>query len=112
MRHQPDIFACRHQQRPSGFFGGRAPVTTVILIANLIMFAISWMATAASVKAAASSILWGMGGEALYRLGESYPPAIFEGHEWYRLVTAMFLHGGLISHWLQHDGADGYRSGR
>ncbi|HXT76981.1 MAG TPA: rhomboid family intramembrane serine protease [Candidatus Eisenbacteria bacterium] len=80
----------------SKFFGGRAPVTTVILIANLIMFAISWMATAASGQGGGLSILWGLGGEALYRLGESYPPAIFFGHEWFRLVTAMFLHGGLI----------------
>jgi rhomboid protease GluP len=32
----------------------------------------------------------------LYRLGSTYPPAIFYGHEWWRLVTAVFLHGGLI----------------
>jgi len=41
-------------------------------------------------------ILWGMGGETMYRLGASFGPSIFGLHEWYRLVTAMFLHGGLI----------------
>jgi rhomboid protease GluP len=80
----------------SRFFGGRAPVTTVFLIANLVMFAVSWMATTASGQGGGFSILWGMGGESLYRLGESFPYAIFLMHQWYRLVTAMFLHGGLI----------------
>jgi len=80
----------------SEFFGGHAPVTTVVLIVNLIMFAVSWMATAAAGGGGGLSILWGMGGESLYRLGESSPYAIFIMHEWYRLVTAMFLHGGLI----------------
>jgi len=42
------------------------------------------------------SILWGMNGETLYRLGACFGPSIFAGHEWYRLITAMFLHGGLI----------------
>ena len=37
-----------------------------------------------------------MGGEAAYRLGASNPYSIFIMHEWYRLVTAMYLHGGLI----------------
>jgi rhomboid protease GluP len=37
-----------------------------------------------------------MGGEAAYRLGASNPYSIFLMHEWYRLVTAMYLHGGLI----------------
>ena len=80
----------------SGFFGGRAPVTTVLLIANLLMFAVSWMATASAGGGGGLSILWGMGGVPLYRLGESFPYAIFILHEWFRLVTAMFLHGGLI----------------
>jgi rhomboid protease GluP len=80
----------------SGFFGGRAPVTTALLIANILMFAVSWMATASAGAGGGLSILWGMGGEPLYRLGASFPYSIFFQHEWYRLVTAMFLHGGLI----------------
>jgi rhomboid protease GluP len=80
----------------SGFFSGRAPVTSVLLIVNLLMFAVSWMATASTGQGGGFSILWGMGGVPLYRLGSTYPPAIFFGHEWWRLVTAVFLHGGLI----------------
>src|SRR6516164_9381033 len=60
----------------AGVFGGRAPMTTGIVIVN--------------------AILCGMNGEILYRLGACFGPSIFVGHQWYRLVTAMFLHGGLI----------------
>jgi len=42
------------------------------------------------------TILWGLVGEPQYRLGASDPQAIFYGKEWWRLITAMFLHGGLI----------------
>jgi membrane associated rhomboid family serine protease len=80
----------------SGFFGGHAPMTTVVLIVNVVLFAVSWMATAATGQGGGLSILWGMGGEPLYRLGESVPYSIFILHQWYRLVTAQFLHGGLI----------------
>ena len=80
----------------SGVFGGRAPVTTVLLIVNILMFGVSWMATASAGQGGGLSILWGMGGEPLYRLGESFPYSIFILHQWFRLVTAMYLHGGLI----------------
>jgi rhomboid protease GluP len=81
----------------SGIFGEHeAPVTTALLIANILMFGISWMATAAAGGGGGLSILWGMGGETMYRLGASYWPPMFYDHEWWRLITAMFLHGGLI----------------
>lgn len=80
----------------SEFFGGHAPVTTGLLILNVIVFAAEIMGTMHAGKMGGLSILWGMDGETLYRLGACYGPAIFIGHEWYRLVTAMFLHGGLI----------------
>jgi membrane associated rhomboid family serine protease len=80
----------------SEFFGGHAPVTTAVLILNVIVFAAEVMGTMHAGKMGGLSILWGMDGETLYRLGACYGPSIFVGHEWYRLVTAMFLHGGLI----------------
>ena len=80
----------------SGIFAGPAPVTTALLVANLLMFGVEWMAAAGQGGGGGLSILWGMGGEATYRLGASYGPAIIFGHQWYRLVTAMFLHGGLL----------------
>jgi rhomboid protease GluP len=81
----------------SGIFGEHeAPVTTALLIANILLFGISWMATAAAGGGGGLSILWGMGGETMYRLGVSDWFPMFYGHEWWRLVTAMFLHGGLL----------------
>ena len=78
------------------FFGGHAPVTVAILILNIVFFAAELMGTMQTEQFKGLSILWGMNGETLYRLGACFGPSIYQGHEWYRLVTAMFLHGGLI----------------
>jgi len=81
----------------SALFGHRdAPVTSVLLIANLFMFGVTFLTLAVQGEAGGLRILWGMGGEASYRLGASFPYSIFFRHEWFRLITAMFLHGGLI----------------
>jgi rhomboid protease GluP len=80
----------------SGVFAGPAPVTTALLVANLLMFGVEWMAAAAQGGGGGLSILWGMGGETSYRLGMSAPYGIYVQHQWFRLITAMFLHGGLI----------------
>jgi len=81
----------------SGIFGEHeAPVTTALLIANFVMLGVSWMALTAAGKGGGLAILWGLSGETQYRLGASYGYSIFYMNEWWRLVTAMFLHGGLI----------------
>ncbi|MCU1239888.1 MAG: hypothetical protein JWO71_614 [Candidatus Acidoferrum typicum] len=80
----------------SGVFAGPAPVTTALLVVNLMMFGVEWMALAAEGGGGGLSILWGMGGAATYRLGLSAPYGIYVQHQWYRVITAMFLHGGLI----------------
>jgi membrane associated rhomboid family serine protease len=82
----------------SGVFGEHeAPVTTTLLVANMIMLGVSWMALAAAGGGGGLSILWGLSGVAQYRLGMSIPlPYLIVGHEWWRVVTAMFLHGGLL----------------
>src|SRR5437762_768543 len=81
----------------SGLFGEQeTPVTSALLVANILMFGISWVALANEGRGGGFRILWGMGGETVYRLGASHPFPVFVGHEWWRLVTAMFLHGGLI----------------
>jgi rhomboid protease GluP len=81
----------------SGIFGEHeAPVTSALLVANFVMLGVSWLAYAAVGKGGGLTILWGLAGEPQYRLGASYGPAIFLANEWWRLVTAMFLHGGLI----------------
>lgn len=80
----------------SGVFSGPSPVTTALLVSNLLMFGVEFMAIAAQGGGGGLSILWSVGGEATYRLGMSAPYGIYIRHEWYRLITAMFLHGGLI----------------
>ena len=80
----------------SEFFGGHAPVTTVLLVVNIVMFAAELMGTMHAGKAGGLSILWGTDIETTYRLGSSSGYAVLVLHQWYRLVTAMFLHGGLI----------------
>ena len=81
----------------SGLMGDhQAPVSALLLIANIFMFGVTFLALAAQGQAGGLSILWGMGGEATYHLGMSAPNAIFVQHQWYRLITAMFLHAGLI----------------
>jgi rhomboid protease GluP len=83
-------------------FGGvlgehEAPVTTVLLVANIIMLGVSWMALAATGAGGGLAILWRLGGVTQYRLGMSIPlPYLVVGNEWWRVVTAMFLHGGLL----------------
>ena len=78
----------------SGFFGGRAPVTSGLLIINVVMFGLSLLRTAKSGDGG-FSFLWNMSGRELYLLGADMP---FESGlwQWWRAVTAMFLHGGLI----------------
>ena len=74
----------------------QAPVTTGLLIANILMLGVSLMAVMAAGGGGGLSILWGLGGAPQYRLGLSFWYSIFYKNEWWRLVTAMFLHGGLI----------------
>jgi len=82
----------------SGLFGDQeAPVTSALLVANILMFGVSWMAMAAAGGGGGLSILWGLSGIGQLRLGMSIPfPYLIGTHEWWRVVTAMFLHGGLI----------------
>lgn len=79
----------------SGFFGGQAPATTAVLIANVLMFAVTFLVGLNKGRGQGFSILFGMDGEALYRLGEGIPFR-YADFNWYRLLTAMYLHGGLI----------------
>ncbi len=72
-------------------------MTTGLLVANFLMFGVSWVLTMQAGEAGGLRTLWGMSGAASYQLGASLPfPFFLQDHQWWRLVTAMFLHGGLI----------------
>lgn len=80
----------------SEFFGGHAPVTVVLLIANVVMFGLSIVGSLRAGQGNGFSLLWSMDGITLYRLGSSNPFAFFVEHQWWRVITASFLHGGLL----------------
>jgi rhomboid protease GluP len=80
----------------SGVFGGNAPVSTLLLIANLIMFGVTWLVgMRLGENSGGFNILLGMNGEALYRLGMSIPFR-YDDYSWYRFFTSEYLHGGLL----------------
>src|ERR1700720_3106432 len=82
----------------SGLFGEHeAPVTSALLVANFLLFGVSWVLTMKAGEGGGLRTLWGMNGAASYQLGASLPlQLLLLDHQWWRLVTAMFLHGGLI----------------
>jgi rhomboid protease GluP len=77
----------------SEFFGGHAPVTTSILILNVLMFGVSLLGSLHS--GGGFSLFGGLGNNELYRVGENLP---FGSPSWgpWRLITGTFLHGGLL----------------
>ena len=79
----------------AGIIGSHAPVTMILLVVNFLFFGVSVMGTLAAGSGQGLSLLWGLEPATLYRLGALYEYLVIHGQP-YRLVTAMFLHGGLI----------------
>ena len=69
--------------------------STAVLTAIVLLYGVSVMIGGGS--------LWAPSGEALWRLGAKDGEAILLGGQWWRLFTAVFLHGGLL-----HLGMNGY----
>jgi rhomboid protease GluP len=84
------------RRNPADLLGGLIPharfTTVMILLINFGMF----LATVIfSMQAGHSNALMGIDGRTLFDFGAKYSQAIFLG-QWWRLVTAGFLHGGLL----------------
>lgn len=78
----------------SGFFGGSAPATSVLLIVNILMFVVCLVSSLQ--RGEDLSLVGGMNGEVLFRLGGSSGLYNFQDHQWFRLITANFLHGSVL----------------
>jgi membrane associated rhomboid family serine protease len=76
--------------------------TSALVMANMALYAIAWYMTqqAASAAGESTSIFSGIAGRVLVRLGGKFGPLMLvlplSHGEWWRLVTAMFLHAGLL----------------
>ena len=78
----------------NGVIGGETPVTTLILIVNVLLFGVSMLATAH--ETGSIGLFGGVSGQVLFRLGARHSGAIILGHQYWRLVMPMFLHAGLL----------------
>lgn len=80
-------------------FPGVTATTSLVLLANGFWFLMMMMAQVKSGETMSGGLFGGFGGELLVRFGSGlsrYHPELGTGGEWWRLITAMFLHGGLI----------------
>jgi rhomboid protease GluP len=83
------------RRNPSPILGGLIPhagFTTVIIL--LINFGLYIATTVYSMKSGNGSLM-DIDMRTLFDFGAKYPPAIAAG-QWWRLVTAGFLHGGIL----------------
>jgi rhomboid protease GluP len=82
---------------PGAILGGFIPharfITMIILTINVGLFLATVLA---SQRAGRSSGFMGVDGQTLFEFGAKYRAAILRYGQWWRLVTAGFLHGGLL----------------
>ena len=71
--------------------------TSMIAAAIVLMFVVEWFLTQRVGGAGRGGGLFGgINSGVMYRLGALYGPPVIYGGQWWRLVTAMFLHAGLL----------------
>jgi len=85
------------RRSPADFLGGLIPHarfnTIVILLANFGLFLASALF---STRAETGGSFWGIDGSTLVAFGAKYGGPEIPAGQWWRLVTAGFLHGGML----------------
>ena len=81
---------------PGDILGGLIPharfATAMFMLINFALFAAS---VAVSMRSGGEGSAMDIDGVTLFRFGAKYSPAVLAG-DWWRLVTAGFLHGGVL----------------
>jgi rhomboid protease GluP len=78
----------------ANLFPGITATTSLLLLVNGAVFLI--MLTDAVRSEQSVGLLGGMSGALYVKYGAAWRDAVFLGDHWWRLTTAMFVHGGLI----------------
>jgi len=85
------------RRQPGEILGGLIPhthfTTAMILLINFGLFAATVIY---GMRAGHADALWGIDGLTLFAFGAKYREAMVLDGQWWRLVTAGFLHGGLL----------------
>jgi rhomboid protease GluP len=87
-------------RQPGAILGGLIPQAHFTTILILLINTGFYVATTVYARSVGDNIaLWAFGGK--------YGPSLFQQHEWWRLVTAGFLHGGILhiamNSWVLYD---------
>jgi rhomboid protease GluP len=69
--------------------------TSILAAAIVLMFLVEWFMTQRAGGSQGGGLFGGISGMVMLRLGAKFGPLIYAG-QWWRLVTAMFLHAGLL----------------
>lgn len=82
--------------RIMGIIPAPSSATSMVAAAIVLMFVVEWFMTQrAGGPGQSGGLFGGIRGMVMLRLGAKFGPLIFAG-QWWRLVTAMFLHAGLL----------------